>query len=96
MNGPRCVRVVVRGRVQGVGFRHFVWSRATGLGIEGVVRNLDDGGVEIEAWGEPAQLEELVELARSGPPSARVTDVEVRYETGKRPLRGFHIGSDPR
>ena len=45
------VRVVVRGRVQGVGFRAWVVREATALGVEGVVRNRPDGSVEAEGVG---------------------------------------------
>jgi acylphosphatase len=91
MNDARCLSLVVRGRVQGVGFRHFVWRRARELGLDGEVRNRPDGAVEIVAWGDPAALDRLIEQVRRGPSSARVLDLEVRYDAGPRPASGFHV-----
>ena len=73
------VRLRVRGRVQGVGFRYFVLTAARSLGVHGVARNLPGGDVEIEAGGHRDALEALVERARQGPPHARVDDVEAEW-----------------
>ncbi len=70
-----CWRVCVRGVVQGVGFRPFVYRRATELGITGWVGNSPEG-VEIEAEGHPAVLEQLVSaLIQQAPVNARIDDV---------------------
>ena len=66
------LRVVVSGRVQGVGYRWFVYERAQRLGITGWVRNRQDDTVEIEAEGGDAALDELIAEIRSGNPMARV------------------------
>jgi acylphosphatase len=87
------VRLIILGRVQGVGFRHFIWRRATELGLDGQVRNRPDGSVEVLAWGEPGPLDRLIELARRGPSAADVTEVEVRYDAGARIAGGFRIGT---
>lgn len=69
------LRLSVRGVVQGVGFRPFVWRKATELGVSGWVRNESDG-VVIEAEGDPADLARLEDLVRHHPPShARIVDV---------------------
>jgi acylphosphatase len=68
------VRVV--GRVQGVGFRYFVREAARSLGLAGWVRNADDGSVEVEAEGAPADVERLRQLLADGPPGARVESIE--------------------
>jgi acylphosphatase len=73
------VHIVVRGLVQGVGYRWFVHSRATELSLRGLVRNLPDGSVEIEAVGSRDALERLVALARTGPRAAQVTGVVVDW-----------------
>lgn len=73
------VHIVVRGRVQGVGYRYFIARRATPSGIGGFVRNLVDGGVEIDAVGERQALEDLIREARTGPRAAQVTDVIVEW-----------------
>lgn len=74
------LRAVVRGRVQGVGFRDFVYTRARFLGLTGYVRNLpDDCSVEVVAEGRRADLEQLLEYLREGPRLARVDGVDVDW-----------------
>src|SRR5208282_1777444 len=69
-------RFVVRGRVQGVGFRWFVEREAHILGVAGWVRNNANGSVEIMAQGTRDQLSGLRSRLRQGPRAARVDDVE--------------------
>jgi acylphosphatase len=69
-------RFVVRGRVQGVGFRWFVEREAHMLGIAGWVRNNADGSVEVLAIGTRDQLLGLRSRLRQGPRAARVDDVQ--------------------
>jgi acylphosphatase len=69
-------RFVVRGRVQGVGFRWFVEREAHLLGVSGWVRNNADGSVEVLAQGTRDQLLGLRSRLRQGPRAARVDDVE--------------------
>ncbi len=69
-------RFLVYGRVQGVGFRWFVWREAERLGLGGFVRNLRDGSVEVIAAGPPAALEELKRVLERDPAQARVERVE--------------------
>ncbi len=69
-------RFIVRGRVQGVGFRWFVEREAHILQIAGWVRNNHDGGVEVLAMGTREQLAGLRERLREGPRAARVDVVE--------------------
>jgi acylphosphatase len=76
------LHVVVRGRVQGVGFRYFVLRRARALGLTGWVRNRRDGAVEVQGEGDRAALEELLERLRQGPPGAIVADVEATWSQG--------------
>jgi acylphosphatase len=70
------LHALVRGRVQGVGFRWFVRERARELGIRGWVRNRGDGSVEVEAEGDLASLERLRVSLAEGPPGARVSSVD--------------------
>lgn len=70
------VRYVVRGRVQGVGFRWFVLRQAERLGIHGWARNLSDGGVEVVADATTEHLATLETALRRGPVAARVDSVE--------------------
>lgn len=72
------VRIHVRGIVQGVGFRPFVYRTAVSLGVTGGVRNLGDAGVEIQAQGFSRQVEEFIRALRdSAPPLAEVEHVDV-------------------
>jgi acylphosphatase len=79
-------RIVARGLVQGVGFRHAVWTRAASRGLAGFVRNLPDGRVEAAFEGDPGAVDALVEFCRRGPRGARVDAVEVVDE----PPTGAH------
>jgi acylphosphatase len=82
---------VVRGEVQGVGFRFFVMRRANGLGLRGYVRNRADGGVEVVAEGPRARLEQLLRELYRGPSGAVVTDVEERWSDATGTFSGFVI-----
>ncbi len=63
--------------MQGVGFRFRTEREAIRLGVAGTVRNLFDGRVEAEFEGSPDAVESLTEWLRRGPPSARVSGIEV-------------------
>jgi acylphosphatase len=78
-------RFIVRGRVQGVGFRWFVEREAHLLGIAGWVRNNPDSSVEVLAMGTRDQLSGLRSRLREGPRAARVDDVE---ELEAKPVAG--------
>jgi acylphosphatase len=84
-------RFVVRGRVQGVGFRWFVEREAHILGIAGWVRNNHDGSVEVLAQGTRDQLSGLHSRLREGPRAARVDSVEVSEENSVAALSSFRI-----
>ncbi len=71
---------IVRGVVQGVGFRFFVQRRANELGLHGWTRNLDDGSVEVYATGRPTLLSELAAALHTGPEMAHVRSVDERGE----------------
>jgi acylphosphatase len=80
-------RFVVRGRVQGVGFRWFVEHEAHALGIAGWVRNNFDGSVEVLAMGTREQLSSLRLRLQQGPRAARVDVVE---ESDAQPVTGLN------
>lgn len=69
-------RWIVRGRVQGVGFRWFVGREAQRLGLVGFVRNLPDGTVEVVSEGADESLDALERVLERGPAMARVEGVE--------------------
>lgn len=69
------IRAVVRGEVQGVGFRDNTVRRARELDVLGWVRNGEEGTVEVHAEGPTRAVEELAAFLRDGPPLARVAEV---------------------
>jgi len=84
-------RVLIAGRVQGVGFRWSCRRMAEAQGVAGWCRNLPDGRVEACFEGDPAAVERAVAWCRGGPPSAIVTSVDVTPET-PRGEREFGLG----
>ena len=85
------LHAVVKGRVQGVGFRYFVEDNAARLGLSGWVRNLWDGSVEVTAEGERQDLEKLLKALQRGPVSARVTGVHSDWRDATGEFSGFHV-----
>lgn len=85
-----CRRLLVRGRVQGVGFRYTFRERALRAGVRGWVRNLADGRVEALLQGPASAVDEVLAFARGGPPGARVDACEVVPEAAT-DLDGFEI-----
>lgn len=73
----RAKRIIVYGRVHGVGFRYFVQHAADRLGLNGDVRNCPDSTVEITVEGEDAKIAEFIRQVEKGPPLARVQRVDV-------------------
>ncbi|MBL8590130.1 MAG: acylphosphatase [Methylobacteriaceae bacterium] len=73
----KALRVVVAGRVQGVGYRAWTEAAARRRGLAGWVRNRLDGSVEALLAGEEAALDAMLEAMRRGPPAARVDDLTV-------------------
>ena len=82
--------VVVRGRVQGVGYRAFVEDEAHKHGLHGWVRNRRDGGVEAVFSGAAEAVAQMIKRCQHGPPSARVDFVKVLGET-QAPAAGFEV-----
>ena len=85
------LHAIVHGRVQGVGFRYFVVTRARALGLSGSARNLADGTVEVYAEGDRAALAHLERELRRGPPAADVSRVEARYGPARGDTSGFDV-----
>jgi len=83
--------IVVRGLVQGVGFRYFVYYHAARLGVKGYVMNLFGGEVEIVAEGPRSMLEELISQVKVGPRSSEVRDVSVSWREPGYQFRAFEI-----
>lgn len=84
------IRAVVRGRVQGVGFRDYVETRARFLRLTGYARNLPDNrSVEVIAEGPRKSLEQLIEHLREGPRMSRVDGVDVEWREASGEFREF-------
>ena len=86
---PAC-RFLVRGRVQGVGYRYSVLREAEALGITGYARNRNDASVEVVGEGSAESLEALAGRLAEGPAFAAVQSVE-REAITPRNDQGFHI-----
>ena len=85
------LHALVSGRVQGVGFRLFVQREATRRGLNGWVRNLARGKVEVMAQGPRGEVNELLARLREGPALASVDDVRVEWQEPDDSLRGFSL-----
>jgi len=90
MPEARAIRCLVSGRVQRVGYRAATVERASMLGLDGSVRNLADGRVEVVVAGEPDAVETLVAWLWNGPPGAAVTSV-VLEDWAETPNPGFRL-----
>lgn len=71
------LKLLISGRVQGIGYRAFVEKRAENHGIKGYVKNLSDGKVEVVAKGDDKDLDQFIEKLRKGPAFALVRDIEI-------------------
>ncbi len=90
MTARLAVRCVVAGRVQGVYYRSATAEQAERLGLDGWVKNLADGRVEVVAAGDEAAVAALMHWLWSGPPAARVEAVHVEEWTSQAPP-GFSV-----
>ncbi len=90
-NAPVAIHLVVRGEVQGVGFRAFTRMVAQQLKLVGWVRNLPDETVEIWAEGPRATLQRLLEAVRRGPAGGFVEHVSVEWPTPQGKFVDFSI-----
>lgn len=85
-------RAIIHGRVQGVSFRDAAAREARERGVDGFVRNRDDGAVEAVFEGPAEAVAALVEWSRRGPAQARVSRVDVEEES-PHALTGFEVRS---
>lgn len=83
--------IVIRGVVQGVGFRYFVYRVAVRFGLGGWVRNLYNGDVELLAEGERSLVEELIKDVTIGPRSAHVKDLTIEWQNSTGTYSSFEI-----
>ena len=83
--------IIVKGLVQGVGYRWFVEHHAKQLGLTGYVRNLPNGDVEVVVEGARGLIEELIRKLKVGPRFASVEDVRVTWQPYKGEFKDFRI-----
>jgi acylphosphatase len=83
--------IIVRGLVQGVGFRYFVARHASRFNLEGYVKNVDNGDVEIIAEGDRGSIEMLIKEVKVGPRSAHVSDCRIEWIQPGNSNKGFDI-----
>ena len=79
--------IIVKGLVQGVGYRYFVYSKAALLKLTGYTKNLYNGDVEIVVEGDRSLIEELIKEVRIGPSHSRVVDVIIEWV---KPSHSYH------
>ena len=91
--GLASLDAIVRGRVQGVGFRYFVLDLAIGLGLVGWVANMPDGTVRCVAEGSRRDLETLLAALGTGPLGGRVDDVQVMWGVARGVFERFSVRS---
>jgi acylphosphatase len=88
---PQAAHVLVKGRVQGVGFRFFAQEAAETYDLKGWVRNMPGGNVECEVEGSRAAIESFLEDLRKGPPVARVDSLQVDWRPATHQFTDFSI-----
>jgi acylphosphatase len=81
--------IYVFGLVQGVFFRYTTRKVARNLGLTGIVKNLPDGSVYIEAEGPEDKLNELIKFAKKGPKTAQVESIEYEFRAAQNKFKGF-------
>jgi acylphosphatase len=89
----RAISAVVTGRVQGVGFRYSTQRMASGLGLDGWVRNRYDGSVEAHAQGDKEVVNRFLGFLEKGPPAARVSNLQIAEALPDPSLHGFEVRS---
>ncbi len=87
----KCLKVVVKGRVQGVGFRWFIQQQANQMGLSGKVKNLSNGDVEIEVQGDAALVADFLHAAQKGPAFSKVREIVVEEIPGEEKYNTFEI-----
>jgi acylphosphatase len=73
----KCISIIIKGRVQGVGFRYHTLNAANMFGIKGWVKNMPDGTVYIEAFAPEKNMDQFIDWCKKGPPLSRVIEILV-------------------
>ena len=85
------IKVVIKGFVQGVGYRYFCYRKAMEYDLTGYVKNLFDGSVEVEAEGDEHLIKDFIKDLRVGPMSAKVNSVTVEEFTFENKYSKFKV-----
>lgn len=91
MSDMACARVLITGRVQGVGYRFFVTTKAENYAIFGFVKNLETGALEIEVEGEKQVVMDFLNEIRKGPRHAEVGDFQIEWKPFKMTYDRFFV-----
>ena len=86
--------IVITGRVQGVGFRYWLYKAAVHKNINGWVKNKISGEVEALLIGNDVEIDSLIKLCKKGPPSSKVTKIEVQNYQKEYLKKSFDIIND--
>lgn len=90
-NKSACIRVIVTGRVQGVWYRKFCFDQATKIHLEGWVKNMPDGSVQLVAQGDRDKLDSLISKLNEGSPFSKVKNLDVIWLPADANLELFKI-----
>jgi acylphosphatase len=90
-SGHSALHLIIKGRVQGVGFRYFTQEAAQTLKLQGWVKNLPDGSVEALAEGPKAVLEDFLKRLHQGPPLSRVESCRTNWVPPRGEWNGFEV-----
>ena len=85
------VHLIIRGKVQGVYFRHNTQIVASRHNITGWVRNLEGGQVEVVLEGDETNVDQVIQWCKTGPPGAKVEHVDMQYENYSGEFKAFNI-----
>ena len=84
-------KIIIKGMVQGVGFRYYCFKEATALGLLGYVKNVYNGDVEIEVEGEQGAINEFIKLIQIGPEHSKVTSISVENDKYEKIYTSFSV-----
>lgn len=85
------IRIIVKGLVQGVGYRYFCYRNANNYGIKGYAKNLFNGDVEVLAQGEAGLINDFIKRLTIGPPSSRVKSIHKEQIKNEEYFKTFEI-----
>ena len=90
------IHIIISGKVQGVGFRYWLYQKSNERNVYGWVKNKITGEVEALLIGDYKDVDEILELCKKGPLSSKVTNIEIQNYKQEYFKRSFHIFSENR